>query len=698
VPLFSLAKPFENAQSKAEMQALALVSHLESGLVAWREGKDQGQRKAALEQQFSAHKTERDVAAAEALSCDPVIETSEKQAKLALIAAIVLVLIGVILLAVKWIAGITLLLAGAGAFLFRVKQTKVGQNATALRDQVRAQVSDIDAAIVSGGEALRAVEQEIGTRANTYPEVLLASVNLGMEMAEIAGHPVLLDNAGFHEQHVFHIFDASPVEKTINRLKAEIGTLNDMPIMLSVDNAAAGDDPLYTLYGEEEKISELVDGFSSGLGDLKRIEISLPVIDGSSILVKRLRAGELNSVVDVSTLTVGTKTSGEDIERFVSEINRAQESSEEALATIREVADGLEAVCSRYSKAREHSVNALHSNLLDVLDKANWCNRRFYCPRTILSPAYTQSLIGIDVAEAHLLAIDVLLQRLHSDAEIAKRLNAEPELQQRLIQQYQSLHQIADHIRGFGESADIFPNDRMRIFQDEQAELIKAFKASLQEALTGARHPLLEISREAVLYFDPENESWSSGSSPYIYSTPDAVRYGAIVKAYSDLMLPLWEHLWTEKADFRKSELFRTNQDMIRMSEKESEKLINVANEFRADMRTVRENTNIFRPDLTSKLAEIRDFRNSMDQIGLLSPRMRECMADERIDALDLDESGMTSIDGYENALTRAPQAQAETRGTMRDPIDYVREPNILIHSLPAIGKRIALASGARNG
>jgi len=698
MPLFSLAKPFENVQSKAEIQALALVSHLESGLAAWREGKDQGHRKAALEQALNDQKAERSVAATEAQSYDSIIEACEKQVKLTQIAGIALALIGLIGLIVFMPVGVILLMVGAGAFIFRAKKATERLNATALRDQARAQVSDIESAIASSRDALRAIEKELGTRSDAYPEVSLASVNLGVEVTQVAGHPVLLDNAGFHEPQVLRIFDASPVTKTVTRLKAEIDKLKDVPIMLSVDDGASVDDPLNTLYGEEDKISELVDGFSSGLGALKRIEIKLPVIDGDSTLVRRLRAGELDPVVDDTALTIGAKTNGEDIERFVSEINRARDNGEDTLVMIREVADGLDTVCARYSKAREDSVNALHSSLLDVLDKASWCNRRFYCPRTILSPAYTQSLIGIDVADAHFLAIDVLLQRLRSDHEIAKRLDAEPELQQRLRQQYQALHQIADHIRGFGDNAGISTSERSRIFQDEQAELVKAFRATLQEALTGARHPLLEISREAVLYFDPDDEIWSSGTSPYTYSTPDVVRYGAIVKAYSDLMLPLWEHLWTEKADFRKSELFRTNQDMIRMTEKESEKLIDVANEFRADMRMVRENANIFRADLTSKLGEIRNFRNSLDHIDLLSPHMRESMADAHIDALDLDEGGIASIDGYENALTRAPQAQADTRGTMRDPIDYVREPNIVIRSMPTAGKRLTQAIGETNG
>ncbi|MDE1918248.1 MAG: hypothetical protein KGJ57_20670 [Sphingomonadales bacterium] len=573
-----------------------------------------------------------------------------------------------------------------------------GEQARAAQDQARARASDIDSAIALLRDALRKVEGEISARADAYPEVSLASVNLGVEVVQVAGHPVVLDSAGFHEAQTLRIFDATPVRRTVKRLKSEIDKLQDVPVMLSVESNAGSDDPLDTLYGEEDKISELVDGFSSGLGGLDRIEISLPLVEGGTALIKRLQAGELDPVSDPGALTVSAKASGDEINRFVTEINRARESGEEALATIREVADGLETVCTRYSEARGNSINALHTGLLDVLDKANWCNRRFYCPRTIMSPAYTQSLIGVDLADAHLLAIDELLYRLRSDGEIARRLDSAPELQTRLIQQYQSIRQIADHAGGGGAESGLSAAERSRIFNEEQAGLIKAFRLSLQEVMTGARHPLLEVSREAVLYFDPREDEWSSRVSPYRYSTPDAVRYGAIVKAYSDLMIPLWEHLWTEKADFRKSELFRTNQDMIRMTEKESEKLIDVANEFRADMRSVRENSNIFRADLTSKIDEIHEFRNSMDQIGLLSPTMQAAMSDDRIAALDIDGGAIDSIDGYENALTRAPQVQAETRGTMHDPIDYVREPDIVIQQIAPLTSRLAPALEASHG
>jgi hypothetical protein len=80
----------------------------------------------------------------------------------------------------------------------------------------------------------------------------------------------------------------------------------------------------------------------------------------------------------------------------------------------------------------------------------------------------------------------------------------------------------------------------------------------------------------------------SSDTIPYVYNTATMLRYGQVLKVTSDLMVPLWEHLWTEKADFRKSELFRTNESLIRMSEKESEKLIEVGNQFKADMNRYR--------------------------------------------------------------------------------------------------------------
>ena len=133
-------------------------------------------------------------------------------------------------------------------------------------------------------------------------------------------------------------------------------------------------------------------------------------------------------------------------------------------------------------------------------------------------------------------------------------------------------------------------------------------------------------------------------------------------------MIPLWEHLWTEKADFRKAELFRANESMIRMTEKESEKLIEVANQFRADMRTVRENVHLVESELKSKYTEIISFRDCMDKLGLLSERTKSGISDENLKGMVMGESTLSTSDRYEMLL-----------GTVHDPIDLIKEPDVLI-------------------
>ena len=157
-------------------------------------------------------------------------------------------------------------------------------------------------------------------------------------------------------------------------------------------------------------------------------------------------------------------------------------------------------------------------------------------------------------------------------------------------------------------------------------------------------------------------------------------------------MVPLWEHLWTEKADFRKSELFRTNESILRMTEKESEKLIEVGNQFKADMRTVRENVYLLESDLKSKFDELIAFRDGMSALGLLSERQRAFLTDEKLKQISLgEESVLGEAEDYELLLGMEPKAQAERRGTVNDPIELVRAPESLISYTQEPVRRLAV-------
>jgi hypothetical protein len=698
MPVFSLARPFENLQSQAEMQAMALVNHLGTDLAAWREGRDLEQRKSSKEQHLEELQAQLASFSDEAEGCEPKIDKAQNLVRLAtfgLAGAGLLLVIGLIAsvgaLAFLGLASIV------GILTVRVTQKKAGEAAAARLDQCRAQVATLNKDIAEGKAQLKKIDEEIGSRADAYPEVSLAQVRLGVEVAKVGERTVMLDGVGFHEPARLQVLDPRPVKKKINKIRPEIEKLINVPAMLAVQDHKKYADPVNALYGEEDIISSLVDTFSTGLGDIKKIEIFLPLIEGGSTLAQRLNNGELDPILPGEAIILKGSGSSDQIDAFVDQLNDARKDGSDVLSGIQEVSERLSDICDRYSSARQDSINKLHTNLLEVLGKAHWCNRRFYCPRTIVSPDYIQALIGIDLADAHLLPINVLLQRLRSEPEIARRMDGSPDLPQQLVTQHDAIRQISEQASAVDVDNGASSSERARVFNDEEAELIKAFGLTLQKAMTGASQPLLVLSKESVLYFDPEAEVWASRTSPYSYSTVDVSRYGSIVKIYSDLLVPLWENLWTEKADFRKSELFRTNEAMISMSEKEAEKLIDIANQFRADMRTVRENTNIFRSELNSKLQEIRNFRVSMDGIGLLSENLKATLSDERVAALDVEGGDIASIDGYENILTHKPQTQAEARGTVHDPIDYVREPGIVIRPHPTT-KRLVLTGGNDNG
>ena len=511
-----------------------------------------------------------------------------------------------------------------------------------------------------------------------------------MKMSEVAGRNVMLDESGAHPLTALKTVDVSALQVGLTHISESVHGLLEVPPMLAPTTSSATEDPVNQLFGEENQLCELVTEFTQNLGMLRDVELKLPLVPPASSLLRRLSAGELDPVDEgPAILMTQGAISPLQIQSFVAEFNRTREQGAQVFNELGEVFHSLDRACNLYSRARTSSVNTIHHNLLEVLQRATWCNRRFYCPRTILSPNYIQDLLGIDMAKAYLLSLDDLLHRLHSDAEIARRMAAKPELETQLSEAYLAVQDFMGNISFSAQGQHMDEGQRPRHIEDQFRESVRRFANVLQAAMTGANYPVLNFSAEAVVHYDPQSEEWSSGVSPYTYSTADALRYGSVVKAYSDLMIPLWEHLWTEKSDFRKAEMFRTNESMIRMSEKESEKLIDVANQFRADMRSVRENVNLLESDLKSKCGEIIAFRDGMDQLGLLSERARAGISDDKLKQVIVGESISGASDRYETTLGMLPQAQAENRGTVQDPIDFVRGPDALITLQEQAGVRL---------
>ncbi len=696
----TLARPVENIDASLEAKVLAIIDHLMPALSEWRRGEDLRDElsgiEAEIERNQAALQTSKDVlASARGLrdSAKPIILEQTHYMIMgggAIVGLIVAVMGNVAL-------GLIMALAvvGGGAGLALVSTAKKNDETAAAisrhekeGEKLAAVLADLTARRVDLGA-------QIANRATGFPDVKVADVRFGLRVAQIEGRNVLLDDSGIHNDVTLKAVDVSGLKTDLTKISERVQTLLSIPPLLTPGESAETQDPVHALFGEEEQLQGLVGEFTVNLGKVKDVILRLPLVPSQSFLVERLTSGAMDVSAGGSAIEL-IELSGVDerIAKFSEQVSLTRENGPRTFAELSAVFGNLVTVCNLYANARVTSINTVHANVIDVLNRAAWCNRRFYCPRTIQAPRYIEDLLGVDPSQAYLLGYDDLVQRLRGDPEIDKRLNAKPEIVRQLHEAYYAVHDFTNGVvfDDGGRRAD--DGRRPRHIEEQFQEAVKRFTTLVQTAMTGAEYPILNFSSEAQLYYDPDAEEWTSNISPYTYNTAETVRYGGVVKAYSDLMVPLWEHLWTEKADFRKSELFRTNDSMIRMSEKESEKLINIADQFRADMRTVRENIHVIESDLNSKYSEITSFRDSMDRLGLLSPRAKEAITDEKLQHILLGDVKMSSTDRYETSLSAIPQAQAQNRGTVYDPIDIVREPNAIVNCRPRGGPRLLPDSG----
>lgn len=677
--LKSLARPVENLQSVDEAHVLAIVDHLAPMLEDWREGQDLRVAFTATEQDLAARKADFAArrTALEALTRQG--KAAQERVNSLAIGGFSALVGGLLCLAIPKAGGLLALLLIGGGLAVGYFWNRARQDLDAIAKQsaaLEATVADLDAQVAALTTRHATIEEELSGRSGSFPLLDLANLRFPLSLAEVSGRTLLLDQSGSFDEVTLKTIDVSGLEEGVSHIADRIERLATVPPMLSPSSASDAEDPIERLYGEEYELGQLVGDFSHSLGLLRDVELSLPIVPGTGGLAQRLKAVDLRPPATNACIIIYQETDeAANIADFVTEAERSREHGRQVFADLARAHDRLSSGCYLYASARQSSANALHKSWLEVLGRANWCDRRFYCARTIMSPQYLQDLLGCPVDQAYRVSQDDLLDLLSHDDSIRERLNAKPDLETQLRAALISVQEFMD--RDNDDSARSV--SRPRYIEDQYRECLSTFQRTLQKVMTGSTFPVLHFSREALLHYEPDSEEWRSELSPHVYRTHDVLRYGGVVKAYSDLMIPLWEHLWTEKADFRKAETFRTNDQLIRMSEKEAEKLIDVANQFRDDLRSVRENLNNLGADLKSKVAEITSFKDGMDDLGVLSPRAREMIEQSGAALGDEEDSLLTEADRLETILAAQPQAQMENRGTVQDPIELVRGFDALI-------------------
>ena len=468
--------------------------------------------------------------------------------------------------------------------------------------------------------------------------------------------------------------------------------LDLVPVLLAPDQESITEsrDSNSALHGEERNLKDAVSQYVKTLGSIQDETLNLPAIRPESNLGRALRAvieknPQLSKITTDESIALRfgerQESAKDNLNRFEKLHEDTEKASKTAIPQLEEVNGELRKLCNRYRYARTNSTNELHLNYQKVLSRANWSSKRFYCPRTILSKEYLQSLIQLDFDEAHNASPEELVDALQSDSYINSRISSKPQLIDELIQSHQAIHELIN-------SYDLNPDSKgiVRVgaaaehIVDQLKQELGLFRQRLTEALTGSPNGFLGISESARLYFDPERDIWSSPVLPYSYTTSEAEQYGQVMRTDVDLLIPLWEHLWTEKADFRKSELFRTNESILRMSEKEGEKIKQIGYQFQADLREVRSNMFLAKADFDAKLQELSDYEDTVQELGLMDAQQKEKLKSSTNELQETSNETTGDSEGYELILLQEPGNQLLRRQSgVSDPIDVIKSPDLLI-------------------
>jgi hypothetical protein len=524
-------------------------------------------------------------------------------------------------------------------------------------------------------------------------------------VVKLGGHSVALDRSGVVRPRHFKLaeFDFSSTE--LRDIVTRIDALRNPPVLLAADEAASG--RIDELHGEEQGLRDTVERFSEFVGRIPTTELDLPVIRNRSSVARELASGRAPEPVFPGAILLD----GQDAERAraVGKLNATMGTAKsrgaapkvELLGAYQSIAHLLE----QYRSLRTTSMSAIHQQFMDAMSRSSWCKVRFYCPKATRNPVWTLRRLGVDIPTAHQRDQSELLVSLSADPDIEARLAERPELEPDLSRAWIGIRNVEsdiDRLRagaavaasGTGVAATAGPATiagSLRYLESQLQQYLAEYRAALNVIIFGQRRPLVEFSSRPRLRYDPESGIWSNETAQTQYVDTSEIECSRVLRVHEELLHPMWMHLWTEKADFRRSELFRTNEQMLRMSEKESEKLISIGNQFRDDMRATREVLKQVCSELDGKVEQLRGTRDALTSLGLLTDEGARPLSEGALSQLAGGGSDVIHrAEEKETLLALEPQAQAERRDKAVDPIDVIADPiNLFMDALPDQLRRV---------
>lgn len=510
---------------------------------------------------------------------------------------------------------------------------------------------------------------------------------------DMAGYRVLVDSLGLTPGTDFEIPDLATQPDVISRVAATVERTSHLPILLSPTQSRSN--AIDALYGEEAELRAALDEFSAMVAGIPVYKRRLPIVRKDSKLARLAETSEATPSNGLPGGPVLASAASERTEAAIDELGevarRQRAIGGQADEVLRDTHGRLESNLVAYQRSRGHAVDILHGEFLVAMRRSSLLSVVCYCPKCNRVPDYLLLKLGVPLEEAHLADQRQLLSHLNEDDEIARRLDGNVQFVSDLNRAYSAwkLLQIQLERTCASEDADAEAEAdlsewqaslaRNRALRNQADVVVQEYRSILRAMVTGHSRPLLELARQARLRLDPVHDVWRCAVCDTAFDDPSIAEMGRLLRVKDDLVMPIWNHLWTEKDDFRKSEQFRTNEALQVMAEKESEKLLSIAESYKADMRPVRENIIRYAAEAENKQRQLVDTIEGLVQMGL----MTEAKAEEVQGRIAMLMRGSISdtkraAETKELMLTLEPQAQLSRRPSADDPINMLLSPSAL--------------------
>ncbi len=522
---------------------------------------------------------------------------------------------------------------------------------------------------------------------------------------DLAGYPVLVDATGSTATTTLKLPDLAANGDELARVEATVENAKRTPILLR----PSGDAPsaVHTIHGEENDLAQAIDTFSEILESIPVLTADVPLVAADTPLMRALKGESKPKAAPGAIIRggeTGTRNALAQVKQYTDKMRAGGKNVEQ---TFRGIRDDLRAILVRYGELRTEAVREAHWNLAEVLKHSDYAHVTYYCPRCNRVPQYLFQKLGVDLDKAHESNPSELLNALQENDDARERIVSDEGLIGDLSNVWQGITELDSAISAWcaqtsAGAAQLGNLDlreahlnetRLRALQSQKLQLVSQFRALLRKIVTGNPRPVLELSRQARLHLDPDTGEWDCALCELHIDDQEVARMGRLLKIKDELLMPMWNALWTEKDDFRKSELFRTNEQIQRLVEKEVGALRDVSEQYRADMRPVRENLVIAATLAISARDQLDSAVNSLSALGVIS----EQRATDTMGRLGKMTGG--DLDGLkkraeqkESLLNQEPQSQMSRRVMAIDPIGQLMSPEQLFKETARAAERTSLA------